>query len=104
MVGLGDELLGGQRTCALSKRAEYNDWTSVAGSRRGQAGGRRVAAVVAGRLGVDHDEVGPLAVGDLGAAVGSAGLNHLGAATGEQRAEQIARFARTIDDEHSRSG
>jgi hypothetical protein len=24
--------------------------------------------------------------------------------TGQQRAEQIARLARTIDDEHSRSG
>ena len=68
MVGLRDEQFGGQRTCAPPKRAEYNDWDVVAGSRGGQPGGRFVAVVVVlGCFVVDHDEVGPPLIGDLGA-------------------------------------
>src|SRR5215213_7770836 len=104
MVGLGDELFGGQRTCAPSERAEYNDWDIVAGGCSGEQGGRFAADLAASRFNIHDDKIGPLGGGDLSAAGSSASFKHFGAAPREQRSEQIARFARTIDDEHARSG
>ena len=103
MVGLRNELFGGQRTCAPPERSEYNDWDVVAGSRGRESSGRRFAAVRLGGFGVDHNQIGPLFRGHLRAAVGPAGLNNLGAASCKERAEQIARFTRSIDNEHARS-
>jgi hypothetical protein len=84
MVGLGDEQLSGERTCGAAKCSEDNDWDIVAGSRVSKSGSRIPAVFFMGRFGVDDDQVWTLDRGDLGAAIRSASLEHLGAAPCEQ--------------------
>src|SRR5688572_19180811 len=102
MVGLGDELSGAERTCAAAKGSENNDWGAVAGSRGRELRGRALAETRFVSLGVDNDQVRLLRCGDLRPPLGPGGFEHLGALAFKEGAEQVARLARTIDNEHAR--
>ena len=103
MVGFRDEVRGRVGTGITLDGSEYNDWDVVEGRLAGQFSRRR-AGGTAIAVGITDNQVGPLLSGDGSGGLNLGGLEDLRSLAIEQGSQYVARFRRSIDDEHTSFG
>ena len=100
MVGLGKKLTTQNLVAMLRNSAENNDWRIETAGSSSQFF-RRIAPSAVVALGIQHDQVGSMKICQVDGLIGPLCFDRRGAAPLEQRAQNVARLGRFVDDQYA---